>query len=180
LSVVVCRTCSTEWAATVRPWCPNCLLEKWAASPNLITEKHAPETARETRDDYRSVVSKDVVRNLRAFLSDAVTSGTWYFHAEFEKYNHVTRLPRGQKPGSGVSSGNARPDRRLDDFVIADADFDPHIFVDDRDETRRKLTTGIYRPLESCSRAKCDNLSQPRVRKCVIHADPPLAFKSRS
>ena len=47
------------------------------------------------------------------------------------------------------------------------------------EEARRKLKTGIYRPLDACSRAKCDNLSQPRVRKCVLHADPPIATKSR-
>jgi len=178
--VVVCRTCSTEWAATVRPWCPACLLAKWTTSPNLITHKHAPENASAVHDEYRSFVSEEVAQNLPAFLSDAVVSGTWYYHLEYEKYNHVTRLPLEQKPGAGVSSGNARPDRHLDDFVIADADFDPHVFVDDRRETRRKLTTGVYRPLETCSRAKCDNLSQPRARKCVLHAAPPLAMKRRS
>jgi len=179
MSIVVCHTCGTEWAATARPWCPTCLLEKWTSSPNLITEKHAPENAAAIRADYRSVVSEDVVNNLAAFLADAVASGTWYYNAEYEKYNHVTHRPLEQKPGAGVSSGNSRPDRQLDDFVIADADFDPHLFVDDREETRRKLTKGIYRPLDTCSRAKCDNLSQPRVRKCVLHSSPPIATKSR-
>ena len=179
MSIVVCHTCSTEWAATARPWCPTCLLAKWTSSPNLITEKHAPENATAIREDYRSVVSEEVVNNLRAFLADAVASGTWYYNTEYQKYNHVTRLPLEQKPGAGVSSGNSQPDRHLDDFVVADADFDPHLFVDDRNETRRKLTTGIYRPLHACSRAKCDNLSQPRVRKCVLHADPPIATKSQ-
>ena len=179
MSIVVCRTCGTEWAATVRPWCPTCLMAKWSTSPNLITEKHSPENTAAVHEGYRSVVSDAVVRDLHAFLTDAVASGTWYYNAEYEKYNHVTRLQLEQKPGAGVSSGNAHPDRHLDDFVIADADFDPHVFVDDSSETRRKLATGVYRPLEACSRAKCDNLSQPRVGKCVIHADPPLATKSR-
>ncbi len=53
------------------------------------------------------------MNNLRAFLADAVESGTWYYHAEYEKYNHVTRLPLEQKPGAGVSSGNSQPDRHL-------------------------------------------------------------------
>ena len=65
----------------------------------------------------------------------------------------------------------------LDDLVIADADQDPHLFVDDRDETRRKIESGIYRPLETCSRAKCDNVTQPRFRECAIHVDPPLATR---
>ena len=179
MSIVSCTTCATEWAATTRPWCPTCLLARWLASPNLITAKHAPENANEVHEAYRSFVADEVVRDLGAFLADAVERGTWYYNAEYEKYNHVTRLPLQQKPGSGVRPGNMQPDRRLDDFVVADADSDPHIFVDDQNETRRKLATGIYRPLAVCSRSKCDNLSQPGVRKCVLHADSRMAAKSR-
>lgn len=179
MSIVTCSTCATEWAATTRPWCPTCLLERWLACPNLITAKHAPGNATEAHDGYRSFVADEVVRNLRAFLADAVERGTWYYHAEHEKYNHVTRLPLQQKPGSGVRSGNLQPDRRLDDFVVADADLDPHIFVDDQNETRRKLGAGIYVALAVCSRTKCDNLSQPGSPKCVLHAESRMAARSR-
>jgi len=175
VSLVTCRKCGTKWAATGRPCCPACLVAAWLSSPNLITEKHDPQNSWQAHDEYRSVVSSDVVENLRAYLEDAVVNGTWYYNTEYEKFNHVTRLPLQRKPGSGMSSGNLQPDRHLDDFVIADADRDPHLFADDRNETRRKIESGIYRLLETCSRARCDNLSQPRFRECAIHADPPLA-----
>jgi hypothetical protein len=149
------------------------------ASPNLITPKHDPQNTWQAHDEYRSVVTDDVIDDLRAVLEDAVASGTWYYNTEYEKFNHVTRLPLQQKPGSGFRSGNVHPDRRLDDLVVADADQDPHLFADDSNETRRKIERGIYQPLETCSRAKCDNLCRPRFRKCVIHAEPPLATRSR-
>jgi len=177
LSIVECRLCRVEWAATVRPCCPSCLVDTWLASPNLITDKHHPESTDQAHEDYRSVVSDELIANLRSILEDAVMSGTWYFNTEYEKFNHVTRLPLHQKPGSGLRPGNVHPDRRLDDLVIADADQDPHLFADDRNETRRKIATGIYRPLEPCSRAKCDNLSSPRQRHCAIHSSPPLALQ---
>jgi len=176
VSIVKCRTCETEWAATVRPYCPTCLLTAWLSSPNLITEKHDPQNTSHVRDEYRSVVSDEVIENLRAFLEDAVASGTWYYNTEYEKFNHVTRLPLQRKPGAGLSSGNRHPDRHLDDFVVADADQDPHLFADDKNETRRKITSGVYQPLETCSHARCDNLTQPRLRRCAIHTDPPLAI----
>ena len=143
----------------------------------IITDKHHPVELSRAHDEYRSVVTEDVVENLRAFLEDAVVSGTWYYNTEYEKFNHVTRLPLQQKPGSGVSAGRVHPDRRLDDLVIADADQDPHVFVDDRNETRRKIESGVYRPLETCGRAKCDNVTQPRFRECAIHVNPPLAIR---
>lgn len=177
MSLVTCRKCEMEWAASVRPCCPACLVSTWLASPNLITDKHHPVQLSLAHDEYRSVVTEDVVTNLRAFLEDAVARGTWYYNTEYEKFNHVTRLPLQQKPGSGVSAGKIHPDRRLDDLVIADADHDPHVFVDDRNETRRKIESGVYRPLETCSRAKCDNVTRPRFRECAIHVDPPLATR---
>jgi hypothetical protein len=177
VSRVTCRKCGTEWAATGRPCCPTCLVSTWLASPNLISEKHDPQNAWRARDEYRSIVADDVIENLRAFLEDAAARGTWYYNTECEKFNHVTRLPLQQKPGSGMNSGSVHPNRRLDDLVIADADQDPHVFADDRNETRRKIATGIYRPLDTCSRVKCDNLTRPRFRKCAIHTDPPLATR---
>jgi hypothetical protein len=177
VSIVTCRKCGAEWAASVQPCCPVCLVATWLASPNLITDKHHPVKLSLVHDEYRSVVTEDVVANLRAFLEAAAASGTWYYNTEYEKFNHVTRLPLEQKPGSGVGAGKIHPDRRLDDLVIADADRDPHVFVDDRNETRRKIESGVYRPLEACSREKCDNVTQPRSRECAIHADPPLATR---
>jgi hypothetical protein len=178
VSILTCRKCQTEWAATVRPCCPTCLLATWLASPDFVSDKHHPKNAEQVHDEYRSVVAREVVENLREFLTDAVASGTWYYNTEYEKFNHVTRLPLQRKPGAGMSSGRRNPDRHLDDLVIADADGDPHIFADDSRETRRKIATGIYRPLETCSRAKCDNLSRPQSRKCAVHADPPLATRA--
>jgi hypothetical protein len=179
VSVAQCRSCGTRWAATVQPCCPTCLLAAWLASPNLISRKHDPEHESIAHEEYRSVVSADIVADIRSILEAAVSDGTWYYNVEYEKFNHVTRLPLQRKPGKGLSSGNTNPDRHLDDLVIADADQDPHVFADDRDETRRKIAAGIYRPLEPCSRAKCDNLSTPRQRKCVLHSDPPLATLDR-
>jgi hypothetical protein len=179
LSIVECRVCHGEWAATIRPCCPSCLLAAWLASPNLVTEKHHPDGASRIHEDYRSVVSEDLIANLRVVLADAVMSGTWYFNTEYEKFNHVTRMPLQRKPGSGLRAGQANPDRRLEDLVVADADQDPHVFADDSNETRRKIATGIYRPLEACSRAKCDNLSPPRQRYCAIHLDPPRAIRKQ-
>jgi len=166
-----------EWAANVRPCCPSCLVSAWLASPNLITEKHHPTKLEMVHGEYRSVLTQEVVENLRAVLEDAVDGGTWYFNTEYEKFNHVTRLPLQQKPGSGVGAGRSSPERRLEDLVVADADCDPHVFADDRAETRRKIAAGIYRPLEACRRADCDNLSRPRFRECAVHVDPPLAMR---
>ena len=177
MSLVTCRKCETQWAASVRPCCPACLVSMWLASPNLITDKHHPVKLSAAQDEYRSVVTEDVVANLRAFLEDAVAMGTWYYNTEYQKFNHVTRLPLQKKPGSGVRAGKVQPDRLLDDLVIADADRDPHLFVDDRNETRRKIESGIYRPLETCSREKCDNVTRPGYRECAIHVDPPLATR---
>lgn len=179
MSIVRCRSCETLWAATVQPCCPACLLAGWLSSPNLITQKHRPESQSSVHDDYRSVVSEDIVKDIRSILEAAVSDGTWYYNTEYGKFNHVTRLPLERKPGTGLSAGNTNPDRHLDDLVVADADQDPHVFADDRNETRRKITTGIYRPLEPCSRSKCDNLSPPRQRKCALHTDPPLATLDR-
>lgn len=179
MSVAICRSCGTRWAATVAPCCPTCLLEAWLSSPNLISPKHHPEHQSLVHEEYRSVVSEDIVADIRAILEAAVSDGTWYYNTEYEKFNHVTRLPLQRKPGTGLSSGNMNPDRHLDDLVVADADQDPHVFADDRNETRRKISKGIYRPLEPCTRSKCDNLSPPRHRKCAIHTDPPLATMDR-
>jgi hypothetical protein len=121
------------------------------------------------------VLTFEVTENLRGFLDAAVADGTWYFNTEFEKYNHITRLPLDQKPGSGIDAGMVQPNRHLEDLVIADADSDPHLFADDREETRRKITTGIYVALEKCVESDCDNLGQPRSRSCATHMDPPLA-----
>jgi len=175
VSLVACRACGTEWAATVRPCCPTCLLDRWLASPDLISDKHHPENASEVHPDYRSMVSDELVANLRAVLAEAAMHGTWYYNTEYEKYNHITHLPLQLKPGVGQSAGNARPDRFLEDLVVADADQDPHLFADGHERTRYKLAAGIYRPLPTCARARCDNLSPPRSRRCVVHVDPPLA-----
>lgn len=179
MSVLTCRTCETDWAASIRPCCPVCLVSSWLASPHLLTEKHHPDHAARPHDEYRSVVTVDVAENLRDFLHAAVVDGTWYFNTEFEKYNHITRLPLDQKPGAGIDAGMVQPNRHLEDLVIADADCDPHLFADDREETRRKIATGIYVHLEKCVEIDCDNLGQPRSRSCASHTDPPLADRRR-
>jgi hypothetical protein len=177
MSLLTCVTCANDWAASIRPCCPSCLVSSWLSSPNLISEKHHPESLSRPLEQYRSVVTPEVATNLRTYLDAAVTSGTWYFNTEFEKFNHVTRLPLDQKPGSGVDAGKLQPNRRLEDLVIADADRDPHLFADDREETRRKITSGIYIHLEACARSGCDNLVQPRSRECAIHMDRPVATR---
>ena len=177
MGVLTCRVCETDWAASVRPCCPECLVASWLSSPNLLTEKHHPKSLSSAHDEYRSIVTEEVANNLRAYLNAAVTNGTWYYHVEFETFNLVIRLPLDHKPGSGVNAGMIQPNRRLDDLVIADADQDPHVFADDRDETRRKIASGIYRRLEACAQADCDNLCQPRARQCALHMDPPLATR---
>jgi len=175
MAIVTCKTCEMDWAANARPCCPHCLLRAWLASPNLITDKHDPAKLDEVHHEYRSILTEEVAENLRAFLAEAVENGTWYYNTEYEKFNHVTRLPLQRKPGSGVSSGATQLHRRLEDLVVADADRDPHVFADDREETRRKISGGIYLPLDACARANCDNLSQPGFRECAIHSDPPRA-----
>lgn len=170
-----CCVCDTHWAASVRPCCPTCLVAGWLASPNLLTGKHHPESLGEVHDQYRSIVTETVAENLREFLVAAVAEGTWYYNTEYEKFNHVTRLPLDHKPGSGVAAGKSQPERRLEDLVIADADRDPHIFANDREETRRRIAAGIYRRLVTCSRPDCDNLTPPRSRECALHSAPPLA-----
>jgi hypothetical protein len=176
---VTCNACSTEWAAAVRPCCPSCLVNGWLSRSDLVTGKHDPRNMGAVQGGYRSVLRDVVVRDLRGFLHAAVESGTWYYHTEHEAYNHVTHMPLDQKPGFAVGAGQDRTSRHLEDLVIADADRAPHVFADGRDATRRKLVTGVYRPLETCARRGCDNLAQPRGRTCAIHADPPLARPRR-
>jgi len=179
MSVVRCRRCDTHWSATVQPLCPVCLLESWLASPDLVTPKHHPEHRSAVHDDYRSILAPEVLDDLRATLAAAVVEGTWYYNTEYEKFNHVTRRPMDRKPGAGLHAGSTNPDRHLDDLVVADADRAPHVFADHRDETRRKITKGVYLPLETCSRSKCDNLRTPGEQKCAIHTSPPLANVDR-
>jgi hypothetical protein len=169
MSIVCCPVCETRWAASIRPCCPTCLVARWLASPNLLADKHHPVSVGEVHDEYRSIVTETVAENLRDFLEAAVANGAWYYNTEYEKFNHVTWLPLDHKPGSGIRAGKRHPERRLEYFVIADADRDPHVFADDREEMRRKISTGIYRPLDSCSRPECDNLAPPRSRECELH-----------
>lgn len=175
MAIVTCKVCEHDWAASAQPWCPRCLLATWLANPNLLTAKHDPGRLDRVHHEYRSVLTEEVARSLDVFLADAVQNGTWYFNTEYEKFNHVTRLPLQQKPGAGVRSGATGRERRLEDLVVADADRDPHVFADDRAETRRKIARGIYLPLDACSRAGCDNLRHPRFRECAVHVDPPRA-----
>jgi len=179
VSVVRCRRCDTPWSATVQPLCPSCLLESWLACPNLVTSKHHPDSRVAAREDYRSVLAPEVLADLRTVLEAAAYEGTWYFNTAYEKFNHVTRRPLDRNPGAGLRAGNTNPDRQLEDLVVADADRDPHVFADDRAETRRQVTAGIYVPLETCSRSKCDNLRAPGEPKCALHTTPPLAIAHR-
>jgi len=176
MAIVTCTACEKDWAASAQPCCPQCLLAAWLASPNLLTEKHDPARLGRVHHEYRSILTEEVVQNLDVFLADAVQNGTWYYNTEYEKFNHVTRLPLQQKPGAGVASGATQLQRRLEDLVVADADRDPHVFADDREETRRKIARGVYLPLGACSRANCDNLRHPGFRECAVHVDPPRAI----
>jgi hypothetical protein len=175
MAIVTCTICEQDWAASAQPCCPRCLLTAWLASPTLITEKHDPAHLERVHHEYRSILTEEVAGNLGAFLADAVQNGTWYYNTEYERYNHVTRMPLQRKPGAGVGSGATRLQRRLEDLVVADADGAPHVFADDRNETRRKIARGIYLPLDACARANCDNVSQPGFRECAVHVDPPRA-----
>jgi hypothetical protein len=178
--IVECRVCHTAWAATCRPVCPACLVGAWLESPRLVNDKHHPLTAGQVHADYRSVLSDALVANLPAVLEDAALHGEWYFHTVHEKYNHVTHLPLRLKTGTSFHAGKAGPERFLEDLVVADADCDPHLFADDREQTRRKVASGIYRPLPVCGRARCDNVAAPRADRCVLHVRPAAALAAVS
>jgi len=180
VSIVACSSCATEWAASLRPCCPACMVSGWLRSPNLLAPKHDPRDLGSKHHEYRSILSVDVVDDLSRFLHAAAEEGTWYYHTEYEAFNHVTHMPLDQKPGSAVGAGRAQPSQRLEDMVVADADRDPHVFADSRDATRRKIAAGVYRQLVPCSRSDCDNVAQPRSRKCALHTTPPLAIRRAS
>jgi hypothetical protein len=177
VAAVTCSACATRWAAGLRPCCPACLVAGWLRHPTLLTGKHDPRNLEAAHGEFRSILSDDVVSDVGRFLHAAVEIGTWYYHTEHEAFNHVTHMPLDHKPGSAVGAGHRQTSRRLEDLVVADADRDPHVFADGREATRRKIATGIYRPLEPCSMNDCDNLAQPRSRECAVHSDPPRALR---
>ena len=175
MSIATCRSCGERWAASEAPHCPSCLARFWLNTPTLILEKHDPRGEPRVCDSYRSVLTREFLRDRPAFLEHAALYGTWYFDPVHDTYNHYTPEPLGRVPGFGIRAGESLPDHGLAGLLIADANREPHAFAVDPAITEERLAVGGYRSLELCRRPGCDNLVVPGASRCASHADPPLA-----
>jgi hypothetical protein len=175
MGMVIGRSCGHRWEGSAAPRCPACLAARWLAAPDLILEKHDPDTPPFVSDHYRSVLSHDFLRNRRAYLEYAATHGSWYFQTFYQTWSHYTPEPLGRSPGAGIPAGAAVPDHQLDGLLIADALDDPHVFAVDPILFLNRIDAGDFVPLKRCLQPACDHLRVPGQLHCALHTRPRQA-----
>ena len=175
MSIVTCRVCRRPWDGATAPRCPPCLAARWLAAPDLIFDKHDPDTPRFVSDHYRSLVTREFLENRRAYLEYAAAHGSWYYQTFYQTWSHYTPEPLGRSPGAGIPAGEAEPDHQLDALLVADALDDPHVFAVDPILFLERIDAGDFVPLKPCADPDCDNLRVPGHIRCAIHTRPRLA-----
>ena len=169
MSVVICSACRLPWDGATAPHCPPCLAARWLVAPELVVEKHNPDTYPTLSDHYRSVMTRDFLENRRGYLEYAAAHGTWYYQTYYETYSHYTFLPLGRSPGAGVPAGELEPDHPLDGLLIADAVDAPHAFAVDPLLFLDRIEKGDFVSLALCAERGCANLRLTSGARCALH-----------
>jgi hypothetical protein len=177
MSKLRCSICGTTWdAGAYRPACPNCTVQHWVSSPDMIKAKHDPTYLPSEPTTFRSVVPDELLKQPRLYYESIANNGTVLYSSKHRKYTYVAGIPEYMSPGSAIPRGSAMPTHPMDAFLVADAlGSNPHIFAEDTTKIRSFLTNGEYQFLPQCSIAGCNNCAIPGTPFCAAHMNPPKA-----
>jgi hypothetical protein len=149
--------------------CPNCIAEKWSNYECFITEKHNPYCLPLALDEFRSVVSCEVVDNKKEVAKYIAMEGKWIQNTKNKEFCvYVDHLP-GTIAGSAVIEREPRPSYEMSGLLVAKAMSDPHIYCINKVEFQVGFDAGKYVDFPHCSHPGCKNITKPGEDKCIEH-----------
>ena len=169
MNITKCPNCQNAFDGEKYPVCPSCLGVTWSNYLGFVRLKHDPYKLPLSMNQYRSVLSCDVVDDLSRFTEFLAKYGKWYQRTTDKAFCHFTDEPLYTIPGSAVYKGEPMPSVALYGLLVAKPESDPHAYCVDISKFKADIDTGKYMDIECCSQPSCRKLTKPGWDKCTEH-----------
>ena len=169
MNITKCPNCQNAFDGEKYPVCPSCLGVTWSNYLGFVRLKHDPYKLPLSMNQYRSVLSCDVVDDLSRFTEFLAKYGKWYQRTTDKAFCHFTDEPLYTIPGSAVYKGEPMPSVALYGLLVAKPESDPHAYYVDISKFKADIDTGKYMDIECCSQPSCRKLTKPGWDKCTEH-----------
>lgn len=143
--MITCPQCGTWWEATNAPECGQCTRTRLSAAPDLIRDKHHSDSWSTVFPRPRTILPRDFINRLDAYLADMIPQGTWFYSTRYRNnVGFFAPAPPDLACGTWIAAHSTVCAGTQDGYMVVKVMSDPHVYAHDEARFRQELRAGSY------------------------------------